>query len=264
MSLSRVNRATDAALASAAEVPRLGELDGVPLYEIVKRHISEAIVSGRWPPATVLPGEVALAQSFGVAVGTVRRALAELTSEGLLARRRKTGTVVTGRSAHHSLRSFFQYFRLHGLDGSLIRSRARVLSVEVAPARDDERTRLELVAGDQVLRLHRIRSVDGTPIMRDWMTMAASRVPDFPVVAEKVPELIYLYLLERFGIRISAVREQLTAALAEPEDLRLLKLAHPTAVLVTDEIAYDQAGRPTILGSHRARTDRHCYINEVR
>jgi len=102
------------------------------------------------------------------------------------------------------------------------------------------------------------------PVMRDWMTMAAARVPEFPMAPKSVPELTYLYLLERYGIRISAVREQLTAALAEPEDLRLLRLKHPAAVLVTDEIAFDQAGRPTILGSHRARTDRHCYVNEVR
>src|SRR5262245_16243840 len=126
MSPSRVNRAPESAATVAAEIPRLGDADAVPLYEIVKRHISEAIVSGKWAPGTVLPGEVQLAQSFGVAVGTVRRALAELTAEGLLARRRKTGTVVTGRSAHHSLRSFFQYFRLHGIDGSLVRSRAKV------------------------------------------------------------------------------------------------------------------------------------------
>lgn len=264
MSPSRVNSPPDALSGAAADIPRLGELVGVPLYEAVKRHMSEAIVAGRWLPGTVLPGEIALAQSFGVAVGTVRRALAELTAEGLLARRRKTGTVVTGRSAHHSLRSFFQYFRLHGLDGSLMRSRAEVVSIGVVPASDEERARLELAADGQVLRLHRVRKVDGRPVMRDRMSIAASRIDDFPTVPSTVPELLYLHLLERYGIRISAVREQLTAALADDEDVRLLDLAAPAAVLVIDEIAYDQAGKPTILATHRARTDRHCYVNEVR
>jgi GntR family transcriptional regulator len=249
-------------------VPRahlaLGAQAGVPLYELVKRNLSEQILMSRWPPGTVLPGEVALAQSFGVAVGTIRRALAELTAEGLLTRRRKTGTVVTGRSPHHSLRSFFQYFRLHGLDGSLMRSKARVLSVVRAEAGPLERQKLELPQGAQVIRLRRLRSVNGIPVMYDKMAIPAARVPGFPERVEDVPELVYLHILERYGIRISAVREWLTAGLAEAEDLEILGLQPPAALLIMDELAFDQAGAPAILNHHRAQTARHCYVNEVR
>lgn len=258
--MAAVNTAPKAAL----EFSRLDEMAAVPLYEVVKRHISEAILMGRWAPGTVLPGEVALAQRFGVAVGTVRRALSDLTVEGLLTRRRKTGTIVTGRSPHHSLRSFFQFFRLHGRDGSVLRSQARVADVQVGPPTAAERAVLGLGADGRVLRIHRTRRIDRIPVMRDRIVMDAARVPDFPVAPRKVPELLYLHLLERYGIRISAVREQVTAALADADDLKLLDLVSPAAVLVIDEVAYDQAGRPTLIGSHRARTDRHCYVNEVR
>lgn len=88
----------------------------------------------RWAPGAVLPGEVALAHRFGVAVGMVRRALAGLVAEGLLARRPRAGTVVTGHSPKHSLRFFFRYFRLHGVDGSLKRSRALPLALAESPA----------------------------------------------------------------------------------------------------------------------------------
>jgi GntR family transcriptional regulator len=249
---------------SALEFGRIDDLAAVPLYEAVKRHISEAILMGRWAPGTVLPGEVALAQRFGVAVGTVRRALSDLTVEGLLTRRRKTGTVVTGRSPHHSLRSFFQYFRLHGRDGSLLRSQARVVDIQLAMPTAAERTGLGLGDDGKIIRIRRIRRVERVPVMRDLMVIDASRVPEFPIVPRKVPELLYLHLLEHYGIRISAVREQVTAALADADDLKLLDLRPPAAVLVIDEIAYDQAGRPTLLGLHRARTDWHCYVNEVR
>lgn len=248
-----------------APVPRLSADAAAPLYEVVKRHISEAILLGEWAPGMVLPSEVALAQMFGVAVGTVRRALMDLTAEGLLTRRRRTGTVVTGRSPHHSLRSFFQHFRLHRLDGALVKSRAHVLSIMVDDqATADERDKLQLEAKSAVLRLHRTRKVDGRPIMHERLTLDARRLPDFPLEPAEVPERVYLHLLERYGIRISAVREQLTAGLADEEDLRLLALSPPAPVLVIEEIAYDQAGSPTILGHHRATTDAHCYINEVR
>ncbi len=243
---------------------RLSGQGAVPLYEAVKRQVSEAILLGTWPPGTVLPNEVSLAGMFGVAVGTVRRALGDLTAEGLLSRRRKTGTVVTGRSPHHSLRFFFQYFRLHGIDGSLQRSRARVLSLAVGPATRDEAAGLGLGEGAQVLRLHRTRSVGGRPVMHDRFVLPADRVPDFPREAGRVPELLYLHLLEHYGIRISAVREQLSADLATDEDLALLDLTPPAAVLTIEGIAYDQTSTPILLGTHRATTRAHRYVNEVR
>lgn len=257
--MAPVNSAID-----LSDVRQLGELAGVPLYEVVKRHISENIVLGKWVPGTVLPGEVALAHQLGVAVGTARRALAELTAEGLLSRRRKTGTVVTGRSPHHSLRSFFQYFRLHGKDGSLIRSKARVISVVRAPATKEQANALDLSGGVELLTVKRVRDVDGMPVMIDDMTVPSARVPGFPEDPKCVPELILLFLLDRYGIRVSAAREQVTAELATAADISFLHLKPPAAVLVIAEVAFDQSGAPTLLAHHRARTDSHCYINEIR
>lgn len=243
---------------------RLPEHESAPLYESVKRRISESILMGEWGPGAVLPGEVELARSFGVAVGTIRRALVDLTAEGLITRRRKTGTVVTGRSPNHSLRFFFQYFRLHGEDGSLQRSTVRVISLETSPGTAEECDRLELEAGAPLLRLARVRHVGGRPVMHERFLIPAARIPDFPTSAADVPELLYFHLLERYGIRISAVREQLSADLADEQDRKILELPAPAAVLTIDEIAYDQAGTPILYVVHKATTERHRYVNEIR
>ncbi|HET8729414.1 MAG TPA: GntR family transcriptional regulator [Alphaproteobacteria bacterium] len=242
--------------------PVLRAAQASPLYEQVKRQISELILVGAWPPGSVLPGEVALAQQFGVAVGTVRRALADLTAEGLLTRRRKTGTVVTGRTPHHSLRFFFQYFRLHGLDGQLLRSETEVIKRELRPPTVQEAADLRVSGHATVVELERLRRVAGRAVMREALVLPTERVPD--LAHEDAPPLFYLHLLERFGIRISAVREQLSAAIADDDDRRLLDLDGGSAVLVIDEIAYDQTGEPIISARHRATTDRYRYVNEIR
>jgi GntR family transcriptional regulator len=239
-----------------------GGSQSIALYEQLKRQISERILLGHWAPGTVLPSENQLARDFGVAVGTVRRALADLTAEGLLMRRPKTGTVVTGRSPHHSLRFFFQYFRLHGEEGDLLRSTARVLSVEQGKITEVEQDLLQAKAGSEVIRLHRLRSVAGRPVMHQRMVFEERRVPDFPVNA--VPELLYRYLLEQYGIRISSIRESVAADLATDEDSVLLKLAPPAPILLIEEVSYDQAGLPVIIATSRAITDRYRYMNEVR
>jgi GntR family transcriptional regulator len=219
---------------------------------------------GAWPPGTVLPNEAALASQHGVAVGTIRRALADLTAEGLLSRRRKTGTVVTGRSPQHSLRFFFQYFRLHGADGRMLHSETQTLSVARIPAAAEAAAALALPVGTTLLQLRRLRRVDAAPVMHDRLILPEPRVPDFPTDPQEVPALLYRHLLERYGIRVTAVRESLTAALATSEDRALLGLGDPEAVLHIDEVAYDQAGAPIILARHVASTSRHSYVNEIR
>jgi GntR family transcriptional regulator len=264
-SVNANERAADAAkVINEAALPNLAAAGSVPLYERIKRHISEAILMGAWPPGTVLPGEIAFSQSCGVAVGTVRRAMSDLVAEGVLTRRRKTGTVVTGRTPHHSLRYFFQYFRLHGRDGELVRSRVRMVSVAVRPALPIEASSLQLAPASSVIDLHRVRLVDDLPVMHDRYVLAAERVPGFPTTVEEVPELLYLFLLERYGIRIAAIREQLSAELATAEDQDLLGLKSPAPVLAINDVAFDQNGLPTIFGMHRATTEKHTYVNEVR
>ncbi len=235
----------------------------LPLYEVVKRQISEKILLGHWEPGTALPSEVALSQTYGVAVGTIRRALLDLTNEGVLSRRRKTGTVVTGRTPQHNLRFFFQYFRLHGRDGTLQKSTTKITSLERGEATADEAEKLQIDGKAAVIRFHRVRYVADRPIMHETLVLPSGRVPDFPDNGDEIPPLLYLHLLDRYGIRISAVREQIWADLAGEDDARWLDLAMPSPLLVIDEISYDQSAVPVLLATHRARTDVHRYINEV-
>ena len=239
--------------------------NALPLYEVVKRRISETILEGIWTAGQPLPGEVALAQEYGVAVGTVRRALTDLTAEGMIARRRRTGTVVTGRMPQHSVRMFYQYFRLHRADGELLRSTARVISIEKVRADLETHELLEPRGNRTLLRIHRVRSVDRKPVMHERIWLAASRLPELPTNPDRFPELLYVHLLEKYAIRISAVREEVRAECATAEDKALLKLKTSRgAVLCLASKAFDQANRLTIISRHRASSDGFIYVNEIR
>lgn len=242
---------------------RAGRVRASSLHEQVKRSISEAILTGAWPPGSVVPGEAQIARRFGVAVGTARRALSDLVGEGMITRRPRVGTIVTGRSPHHSLRFFFQYFRLHTRDGMLLHSRTVTTAIERGMADDREAKALGLSPADAVLRVSRVRFVEDRPVMRDRLTFPAERLPGFPHDPAEAPPLLYLHLLERYGIRVAAVREEIHADLATEDDAAELGLERPHPVLVIEEVAYDQAGAPCLLGLHRADTRAHRYVNEV-
>lgn len=250
--------------AQPTSLDRLDDSAGTPLYEIVKRQLSQKILFGDWGPGTVLPAEIALAKDLGVAVGTVRHALLELVREGLVSRRRGIGTVVTSRTHHHNLAYYFQYFRLHGRDESLQHSKPRVVTVEIQPADARVAEKLQISVGTPVVRLHRVREVNDRPVIHDIYFFAAERAPDFPMAPEKVPSRLHIFFLEQYGIRVTAVRELLTAEIASEEDLKLLDLRHPAAVLSIEDVTFDQAGAPVVYSMRRASTQNHMYINEIK
>lgn len=68
----------------------------VPPYEQIRAQLAGHVASGRLRAGDRLPTVRTLAADLGVAVGTVTRAYRELEAQGLVASRRRTGTVVHG------------------------------------------------------------------------------------------------------------------------------------------------------------------------
>jgi DNA-binding transcriptional regulator YhcF (GntR family) len=68
----------------------------VPPYEQVRGQLARQILAGTLAPGTRLPTVRRLAGDLGLAANTVARAYRELEQAGLVATRRRNGTVVTG------------------------------------------------------------------------------------------------------------------------------------------------------------------------
>jgi GntR family transcriptional regulator len=68
----------------------------VPGYEYMRvaDDIERRITEGEYPPGSMLPGERAMAEEQGVAIGTVRRAVAVLRERGLVVTLPAKGTFV--------------------------------------------------------------------------------------------------------------------------------------------------------------------------
>lgn len=80
------------------------KLDGAgPVYDQIRRAIRDLVVSGEWPPGTSVPPEHALMEGLGASRMTVHRALVQLAREGLILRRRRSGTVVAAPPASHAM-----------------------------------------------------------------------------------------------------------------------------------------------------------------
>lgn len=67
---------------------------GPPPWRQVAADLRHRIAAGEWTGR--LPAEKTLAQEYGVAIGTVRKALAQLRSEGLIETDKGWGSYVSG------------------------------------------------------------------------------------------------------------------------------------------------------------------------
>lgn len=234
----------------------------LPLHARIRQQITQRILSGEWPVGTVLPNENALAETMGVSVGTLRRALSDLANGGLLTRHPKIGTTVTGQAPPLGLKDSFHYFRLHGPGDTLAGAESTVFGYEQRPATPQEADVLSLPTGALVHRFERVRRLGGVPMMWEYAVFSRDLAPDIASMAD-IPATLLLHFLESYGVRITSLRERLSAALADDDDRRILERAGDFAVLVIEEIAFDQLGRPIVWAFHRAITDDFKYINVV-
>lgn len=68
-------------------------------YEELEQELRSRVLSGEYAAGQRLPTEQEMTEMFGVSRQTVRRALSELSEQGLITKRRGSGSTATGRTA---------------------------------------------------------------------------------------------------------------------------------------------------------------------
>lgn len=197
-------------------------------YRHVKDKILQRIHGHVWPPDSLLPGEIELAAEFGVARGTMNRALRELTDEGYLERRRKGGTRVRPsplRAARFEIQMVRALVEATGAHYDY-----RLFSRKEEPGPREVRERLGLGETAQLLHLRCLHSADGKPFQVEdrWINLAVlpgARQADFSVTGPN-EWLVQTVPYSEVEIRIRAT--QASGALA-----RQLAIADGTAIITT-------------------------------
>lgn len=212
-----------------------------PLHRQLRDLIMARIEAGEWSPGTYLPPETRLADSYGVAVGTLRKALLDLATEGVVQRRQGKGTVVT---THDSDAVLFRFFNLRRADGSTLRPESRVLARQLVCATAEEASALALAEGAELIRIIRVREGDGVPMLFEHILLEAARFRKLETQPEILPNTLYqLYQME-FGATVHRAREALFAVSANDDCARELGVAIGTPLLHIRRVALDYNAAP--------------------
>lgn len=213
-----------------------------PIYRQIASSLEADIASGKLKEGDKLPSERVMAETLGISRMTARQALRHLTDRGILVTRTGHGTFVGQpliQQKLSTLTGFTEEMERQGRKSSSI-----VVESDLRPADRPCAAALNLPVGGQVLRLVRIRLVDGKPVAIETTEIRADIAPGLLDVADFAHELLYRILRNNFGVNPATAEQTLEASLASPAVGRTLEIAEGAAVLKLTRLTFDAKGNP--------------------
>lgn len=224
-----------------------------PIYSQIATRAAALIASGEWQPGQRLPPERILCERLGVSRTTLRQALAELEARGLISRHQGRGTFVTRPRFDADATGSFS------LSAALLRRgrelRTRVLAVAAVEAGRHVATDLGCRPGDQVLRLERLRLLDGEPLMLELAHLPLERFPGLEAKDFEARSL-YAILAADYGVRPTLARESLEPVVCRAREAAILGLPRRAPALRIVRLTVDEQGRPIETNDALLRGDR--------
>ncbi|RAI36754.1 GntR family transcriptional regulator [Rhodoplanes roseus] len=240
----------------------VGSDQRLPIYQRLKDALAERIQDGAWKPGEAIPAESELASEFGVALGTMRKAIEGLVQQGLLERRQGRGTYVRRADLGNTL---FRFFRLTGKGGKALAPTQRLVGRRTGPAGRDAAQALGLTADDPVLWLDRLRLVDGQPLVIDRIAVPLPRfAPLASVPAEKFEGLLYPLYERELGVTVARAADRISFGRATAAVARSLAIAAGDPVVVIDRTAFGLDGGPLEWRRSHGPADRFSYDVDIR
>ncbi|GAB2815683.1 GntR family transcriptional regulator [Streptomyces daliensis] len=229
----------------------------LPLWYQVSQSLRASIL-GRSPEAPLrLPTEDRLAQHYGVSVLTMRQALKELESEGLITRHRRRGTFIEPEARRE------RAVRVMGSVDAIVAQQSgdRTTLLDHGPRAVPAELAEHFPGLGEVMGYRRLRhdSASGEPT--NWAENyvhpdAAGRID--PADLERGWPMTKV-LRDVAGVRISRITDTVEARLADPETARLLDVPLLSPILHYTGVTWDETGRVVDVVRIHYRGDRFSF-----
>ncbi len=223
----------------------------VPLYYRIESILRQKIRQGDFQPGSCLPNEEVLAREYSVSRTTLRQALASLEFEGLITRKRGLGTFVSEEPAAVRVPQYSG--SIEDLVALSARTTVTLLRSEFIEPPEPIRNSLMLKTGERVLRLEKVRQIDGAPFsyVVNYLPFEIGRGLQNLNLSEK-PLLVILE--DSLGLKASDAIQTIEAAIADYSIASLLEIRVGDPVIKVERTVFDEKRRPLehVLVQYRA------------
>lgn len=208
----------------------------VPLYKQLAEHLRNQILNEELKSGQKLPSENELCTMFNVSRVTVRKAIDDLECDGTIIRRQGKGTYVHLQKLSeqpYDNPSFSSVIKEYGLT-----METKILEMSILPAGEKQQQEFGLTAGAKIIKIKRLRYVEGTPILIE-MSQFNDRFMGI-ITHDLEKESVYEILKSNFGIQRLKARKTIEVTMVTNEEAKLLDIKRRTHVLLMRETVYDE------------------------
>lgn len=229
-------------------------------YQALSAAFREKVEQGIWGIGLPIPSEASLAKEYGVAVGTIRQAIAQLAEDGVLVKRHGKSTEVSSGLNGQSMLRFFRH-RLDGKEGPA--PSAKVLSLKEVP--------LDKSIGEatgwtckSILKIQRIRLIDGSPLLHETIHLP---LPKFKKLAAYKPadfeDLFYPMYAKTCRVAVIKAKDHISFELMKKVDAKPLGMREGHPAVRVNRVALDLTGKPVEYRSSVGDALAFQYVAEV-
>jgi GntR family transcriptional regulator len=206
-------------------------------------------------PGQSLPIEPELEKRFGVSRVTVRRALEELESDGLIIRKQGRGTFVREPKIAQELTrliSWGETIRQSGLEPQTVSS-----EMELVEPTQDMCATLGITSGTKLVRIRRLRYASGEPICIMTNYLPQGLIPgleDSGLIQDSIYES-----MAHHNLKPVRAFDKVEARMATTWEAGQLQVPADFPLLEVTRLVYDASGKPLYLAVITNRSDKYVY-----
>src|SRR5690242_16768398 len=226
--------------------------NGTPAYKKIQNVIRKRIESGHLKIGDSVDSERELARIHGVSLMTARHALAGLEREGVVERRRGSGTFVAPPKIHfNKLMSYTEQMSSRGLAPN-----SKIITSKIIEDEQEIAARLKLPAGARMVKVERVRHTAEEPFALEICYLPADEFPGL-VRAPLGRTSLFVTLQREYGVEITYADEEVDATAADTRVAQLLEVPRGSPVLRIRQVIHASNGRAVVYVIGFYRSERH-------
>ncbi len=214
----------------------------IPFYYQLQKYIEEKIKTKEWKHGQKLPSEKSLCDQFGVSRTVVRQALNALAADNYIDTFKGKGSFVSSPKVAWQLMETLGGFYDNAIaKGQAVRT--RVLEMKLISAGGEIAQMLHLGEEDNVIKIHRLRYLDGEPVQIVTSYIPEKLCPDL-INIDLTDNSLYRVLHDKYSLFIYEGMRTIESINAPHDIAEYLEIKNGAALSMIKSVGYLENGVP--------------------
>lgn len=224
-------------------------------YEEIAEDIRNGILNGKYSTNEQLPLEKEMCEQYGVSRITIKKAVDELVTQGLVIKRRGAGTFVKALDDSSvqelSVAKQFEGFTESHKDNKVT---SKIINFEVVHPTEEIATKLKIAIDDFVYYVIRVRYADDDPYVIEYTYMPIGLIPG--IKNDVLMSSIYKHIENNLKLKIKSAHRIIRAILPNELEREELKIDDNIPILEVDQVGFLDNGQPFEYSRAHHRSDK--------